>query len=266
MSLPWRDQLHIALGPTEVVHLRRQLGMGGARVDTGVVRVEPAADAPAWRAPLDGLAMLWPVLATRPASVRVVLSNRFVRYAVVPWREDLSSPTEREEFTRHCFRETYGDSADGWALRENPEPHGRPSLACAVDRELLDSLRALSRGTRLRLGAIQPLFMTAFNEYRRALGDTGCFLVYERGRLCGATYERGEWRSAMSARVDGEGLTGAAIEREIVLHGVAEDVPVFLCIVDESPAPDSFSRPVKLLAPRRRMHLDYAAARLRSTA
>lgn len=265
MSPQWRERLHVAISPTEVVHLRRSIGVRGARIESGVTRVQPADGAPAWRASLDMLAQLWPSMAERPAAMRVVLSNRFVRYAVVPWRDDLRSPDEREGFVRHCFREAYGPAAEAWAVRENPEPHGRASLACAVDRELLDGLRSLARGTRLRLGAIQPLFMTAFNEHRAALGPTGCFLVYEHGRLCGAAYADGEWRSAMSARVDG-GLTAQVLEREILLHGVPDDVPVFLCIVGESSPPQDMARAVKVLEPRAHMHLDYAAARLGSAA
>ncbi|HEX4944873.1 MAG TPA: hypothetical protein VFV55_11010 [Usitatibacteraceae bacterium] len=262
MLLPWRDELHIAIRPTELVRVRRTFGARGVRAEHATSPVEPAADNRAWRSAIDVLAQGVAQLAERPASVRIVLSNHFVRYAIAPWRDDMRSPAEREGFIRHCFRENYGDAAEGWVIRENPEPYGRASLACAVDRELVDAVRDVFRGTRLSLAAIQPLFMAAFNKYRKALGSTGCFLVYEKGRLCGATYADGEWRSALAVRVEEGCFNAATIERELLLQGVPEDFPVFLCQVDDASDPGTFARPVKRLDPPGLDEPDFTAALL----
>lgn len=262
MLLPWRDEIHIALRPTELVRVRRTFGARGARAEHATERVEPTAEGPAWRGALDALGQCAAQLDARPASVRIVLSNHFIRYAIAPWRDDIRSPAERDGFIRHCFRENYGSAADAWLIRENPEPYGRASLACAVDRELVDGVRDIFRGTRLNLGAIQPLFMAAFNKYRKSLGTTGCFLVHEEGRLCGATYAEGEWRNVLAVRVEEGRFSPGTIERELLLHGVPEDVPVHLCVVDDRVSPGTFVRPVRVLEPLALDEPDFTTALL----
>jgi hypothetical protein len=248
--LPWRDEIDFALGPEALVHVRRSRGLRRVAVDAGVVPVRSVPGAPPWQGAVDALRESLPALSRRPALARVVLSSHFVRFTVVPWRDDLRTGAERDAFVRHCFREAYGEAAGHWLIRESREPHGRPSLACAVDAGLAGELEDLFRGTRLRLRAIEPLLMAAFNGHRRGLGTTGCFLLQEKGRLCGASFERGEWRNVLSTRVDEEPASASIVEREVLLLGVPTEAPVFLCIVDgSSPPAIPGSRPVTCLGP-----------------
>ena len=38
----------------------------------------------------------------------ILLSNHFVRYWLVPWRDEISSPQEFEAYARICCDEVYG--------------------------------------------------------------------------------------------------------------------------------------------------------------
>jgi hypothetical protein len=92
--------------------------------------------------------------------------------------------------------------------------------------------------------------MAAFNGHRRGLGTTGCFLLPERGRLCGASFERSEWRGVLATRIGEETASASIVEREVLLLGVPAEAPVYLCIVDGSPPPAApESRPVTCLGP-----------------
>ena len=250
MSLPWRDPLAVWLAPAEVTVRRRNFGLRGIGEQVHVLHPEPAAQAPAWRPAVDALARSLEGSHARGGRARVVLSNHFVRYVVARWHDDLNSIAERQAFIHHCFRETYGAAADSWTLREAPEPHGKASLACAIDGGLLEALRETFRRAHMRVASVQPLFMAAFNRHRRTLGDSGCLLVYEKGRLCSACFEQAEWRSVSNARVDAARMLPVALEREIVLHGLDEQVPAYLCMVHDCELPTPLARPVKILERR----------------
>jgi hypothetical protein len=228
----------------------RDFGFRGFGERERRMRPQLVLRAPAWKAAVDALAQALDPPPPRAARARVVLSNHFVRYAVVPWREDLASPPEREAFMREVFQEAYGNACAGWTLREDNAAAGFPSLACGVDTQLIETLRETFRKARMRVAAIQPLYMSAFNRHRRAAGERGCFLVYEHGRLCSGSFHDNRWRSIHSSRVEVGTPIEAAIEAEVMRHGMEPDAPVFLCAVDECELPPAFARPVTVLEQR----------------
>ena len=109
--------------------------------------------------------------AARPGTrLTCLVGGGAVRYRVVPWREALSSPSERQAFAAHCFQEAYGDGARGWNVRQHTTRYGRATLASAIDGALLDRLEALALARRLRLVSVQPSLMHAFNVRRHGIG------------------------------------------------------------------------------------------------
>jgi hypothetical protein len=240
----------VTLAPGEVSIALRDFGFRGFGERVRALRPQLVLRAPAWKSAVDALAQALDPPPPRAARARVVLSNHFVRYAIVPWRDGADSPAEREAFVRRTFQETYGSACDAWTLREDNAVAGSASLACGVDTQLLDSLRETFKKARVRIAAIQPLYMSAFNRHRRVVGDNGCFLVYEHGRLCSGSFHDNQWRGVNSARVEVGTPIEAAMERELVLHGLGVDAPVFLCAVDECDLPAAFSRPVTVVERR----------------
>ena len=90
-----------------------------------------------------------------------MLSNHWLRFAVVPWSDDLTRPAERQALAQGVLDEIYGDngafeiciSEAGYASR-----HWRPRC-----RELRASnCRWPSRWSTLPLLSLQPLLMQAF--------------------------------------------------------------------------------------------------------
>jgi len=134
--------------------------------------------------------------------VRVVLSNHFVRYALVPWSRSLSDPAEEEAYVRHHFVRIHGERAKAWALRWSEDSADAPRLASAVDATLLDEIKAsFPPGGKARLVSIQPALMAAANHARRALPDSGAWLVVaETDRACVALYGHGGWRAVQNAK------------------------------------------------------------------
>jgi hypothetical protein len=124
------------------------------------------------------------------AEVTVILSNHFVRYAVVP---DDSAATDDEALAlaRFHFTKIHGERAKGWEVRLSD------GLACAIDAALLAGLK----GMFPKLASVQPALMAAYNGARKRIAREGAWLVLaEAERVCVARLGAERWASVHNAR------------------------------------------------------------------
>jgi hypothetical protein len=190
-------------------------------------------DGPLWQAPATALAPLLAEPEWRHARAELVLSNHFVRYAIVPWRDDLGSEAERRAFMRHCFARIYGAPAETWELRVSEMRYGVAAVASAVEPGLLAALRSASGPAALRLVSIDPLLAAAFNRARRQIvAGRYWFAVAEPGRLCSAYIEEGVWRRLRCQPLDADWQHALPrlLTRERLLAGdAAAEASLYLC-------------------------------------
>lgn len=239
MSPLWRDELRVVLAPDQVVLVR----LGWTLTRHGLVpRVEaksvadcvPAADSEtAWDAAIQALEVELPRLLARKTIAKVVLSNHFMRYTLVPWSETLSDAAEEQAYARHCFRQLYGADAAQWELRLNAERIGLPQLASAVDARLLVALRGVFERHGVTLRSIQPRLMAAYNNCGPALQVCNAwFALYEPGCLCLALLQQGRWASVRTMRIgsDWRAALSLLLEREAYqVEQYAKTNEVFFC-------------------------------------
>lgn len=198
------DQIRISLASERLTLVRLRGGLRRRVAAKQIIECPaPAGDAP-WRAALEALACALSQAEWQRAEARVVLSSGLVRYGLVPWSGALHSPQEQEALVRHSFAKVYGDRVTQWTMRWSTAGKGAPSMTCAVDKGLLDGLRALAKPARLRLQSVQPYLMAAFNQWRRQLkGQTAWFALAERDRLCLALLHHGQWQHIRSRSLAG---------------------------------------------------------------
>lgn len=208
MSPLLRDELRVLLGPDQValVRIGREFTSRGLkhRVLTKTVKdcAAVASNETPWDVAIKTLETELPGQANRKTFATVILSNHFVRYAVVPWNETLSDEAEEMALARHCFKQVYGEVTEPWELRLSPEKSGVRQLASAVDGRLLAVLRALFEQAGVALESVQPCLMTVYNNCRASLQQQSAWLVlHEPGCLCLALLEQGRWASVRTMRV-----------------------------------------------------------------
>lgn len=228
MSLRWSEQICAALSPTRVSAAVWSRGWSREPAERTMIDCDDASGGPRWAPSLTGLRGWVASRPARRAGLHVVLSNRFLRYAVLPWHDGLAASQERAAQARHLMRDTYGEAAAQWHLKVAEAGYGEPALACAVDRRLVESLHDIADEGRLRLDAIQPLLMVAYNRFRRELGNDACLLVLEPGVLCCAVLRGGRWQTVQVSQMGDAGWSEALVERQIAVHDLPTDMPVFL--------------------------------------
>lgn len=165
-------------------------------------------------------------------SLTVVLSSHFVRFGLIPWSEQITSPDELERYARLHFEEIYGARADSWVLRLSPEAAGRPRLAVAIERGLLARMQAAVAASGLRLQSVQPYLMTAFNHFAKSLPQEDfVFLLAEPGRSSLLVFRDGGWTGVRStAAGDSDSALDALLARESLLQGLGAAEPLALYV------------------------------------
>lgn len=165
----------------------------------------------------------------------VIVSNHFVRYAVIPWKIELAVAAERQAYMQHCFSLAYGDVAKTWDLRMSEPVFGQPAIASAIHEGLLQRLHAVFSEFDMPLAAVHPHLMLAINQtvtqvsqQKRAL--TFWLVAIQNGRVCLTLLENGGWRAVKNVTIEAdvsEQVT-ALIQRETVNCNVSFEAPVLL--------------------------------------
>lgn len=199
----WPDQLGIALFPERLLLVRASAGFRRRLLHKEIVDFAPAeAGVPLWQPAADALAAKVAAGALAKADVSLILSNRFVHYAVVPWSDSLGTKEEELAFARHCFARVYGSEAENWALKLSSANPRKARLACAVEQTLIDALNTCMGPLAGRYRSLQPHLVASFNRVRARLGEQPAWVVVaEPGLLCLALLQEGCWQSVRTVKV-----------------------------------------------------------------
>jgi len=160
------------------------------------------AAAPLWQAAVDALAAEIAAGTMTGARTTLVLSNRFVHYAPVPYSDALGGPEEELAYVRHCFARVHGSQVDGWAIRLSQAGPREIRLACGMEQTLVDALAKVMAPLGGHYRSLQPHLMASFNRWRTRLrGGPRWFVVAEPGLLCVALLCEGQWHSVRTLKV-----------------------------------------------------------------
>jgi hypothetical protein len=220
----WSSQLDILLRPGEI-HIGQRPGLlsGRNRRAARVYPVTPEASGEPWRSCVERLGS---ALAEERAAgaLHLVLSDHFLRDALVPWNENLVADAERLAFARLALSEIYGNMSDGWSVTLDQQPAGQPSFACAMDRDMLQALRDITNRPRLRLRSVGSALADRINRHRAALrAREFCLASLEPGRLTLAFRNQSGWLAVRTRRVEDplETLSGV-LRQEAAAAGAAD--------------------------------------------
>ena len=138
----------------------------------------------------------------------MVLSNHFVRYAVLPERDGAASSEEELALARFHLTKIHGERVKGWEVRVSER-----LARCAIDAALLEGIKAcFSRTQKPRLVSVQPRLMAAYNAARGRIPREGAWLLLaEPGRTCLARIAAKGWASVHNGR---EADVDELLERE----------------------------------------------------
>jgi len=186
VSRLWPDELGVHLAPRRMCLVRTRRGLRRSVVREMSVPVDSPGPG-GWEGALAAFEAKLAEPEWAGAGVRAVLSDHWVRYAVVPYVEELSNAEERDAHARELLASVYGDAVSGWTLCVSDAPPGASRLACAMPSALLQGLREACARARAKLVSAQPQLIAAHNNWRHALPtDDAWFVTIDEGTMAAA--------------------------------------------------------------------------------
>lgn len=161
--------------------------------------------------------------------LEVVLSNTWVRYAVLPWQTSLADDRLCQDYARSLLAEQYGDAANGWSLTLSPLLPGRNRIVSAIDARWLTGLSELAGQHRLKLSSVRPLLASVYNQLESKLPPDALLAVVEPQRLCLLQLGGGDWVNLYNRMLSEpweRRLPGLVAQASASLDAI--DLPVFI--------------------------------------
>jgi hypothetical protein len=193
-----------------VVARRTRLGGFGAPERLPVESVPGSGSnvgaAEPWRAAVDRLAQWLTEQKGQSVRVHVLLSGRFVRWQLLPWRTELTSLRERAAFAALRLREVFGKNVEGWTIAPCSVAPGHTAPVAAIDRALLAALQQVCESAGAQLQQVGTTFSQAFDNGRRAIqGSPAWFGTLEADTLTLGLLVQGEWVALQTQRLATDG-------------------------------------------------------------
>jgi hypothetical protein len=241
----FRSSLRVGIGPAGLRLVGRSGGWlkrdaaGAGRLST--VAVEPGRSPADWRPALEALLPALAEAGAEGGEVTVVLSNHFVRYALLAPNPALKKDAEWREFARHRLASIHGAVSDDWQVRVSAAQAGGVRIVSAADKALIEEVRAKVGDAGGSLVSAQPNLIAAFNRTRELIGDSASWLVIrESGRVTMALFEEGTWKALRTRRFEDGTDVGLdeILERECALLALPGECTRAVVYVDEDFAVD----------------------------
>ena len=96
--------------------------------------------------------------------VKVILSNHFVRFCVVPWHDKVVSSADWQAIAQQVFRQQFGAVASEWRIAISFAKYGETMLAAAMDDSLYIQLENCAKQFGFTIDSIAPLLAALLNQ------------------------------------------------------------------------------------------------------
>jgi hypothetical protein len=197
----WRDEVGIFVGPSKIVLARMRRGIRPKCIAEQGIPVAESADGD-WSPALDTLGEQLDNEMWQDANLRVVVSDHWARFAVVPWSPELSKDAERITHAKMILTSTYGEMIDQWTTCLSDSPPNSPAIVSAIPTELLDQLEQIVATRKLRIVSLQPHLIVSYNSWREYLPDaTAWFASIDDGSLSAMHLTNGRCDKIRSVRI-----------------------------------------------------------------
>ncbi|MGX9773213.1 hypothetical protein ACWYXN_06850 [Janthinobacterium aestuarii] len=228
MSLLLRNKLRIVLCRDQLSLAITARGWRKPASESIVLSCQTVDGVPEWAPALAALDS-WLGANKMAATVEVILSDRLVRYAMMPWSAEITSGAERRVMAQIHFQSLFGATAGEWEIQMSQAGYAQARLACAIDPQFLRVLRGLTSKHKLRLASLRPYLMSVVNQWRKQIAGDALLVVMESDQCLMASFKNGGWCSVRSFRLRTHADTdmGLLVDRELVLQGL-EGATVYL--------------------------------------
>lgn len=211
-----------------------QIGLGTSYASIGIVKsgrvsyfqfqyVQSEANAEyPWHPSLTLIQNWLAALGSRRANIHVYLSSELAALHSLPWRDELTEPSQQRLIAINHWQKVYGQAAADWDVQISSTAYGQPWLASGVDAHLLAQLQALSGQT---LKSVQSVTISLFNQLHQQCKARDYWFVVREPHRINAIYMQNKrlllLRTLPVDAINADTLNDVLL-REIRLAGLAD--------------------------------------------
>ncbi|WP_373987772.1 hypothetical protein [Duganella sp. BuS-21] len=121
--------------------------------------------------------------------IDVLVSDSVAMLAVLPWQEQLSTPSELHGYALACFEQQSIELTDGWTLQTAFRHHRAAGLAYAVRTDWISQLLVILQTADLSLRSVLPISAAAYLRHRPpSPNKPSTLLLSEAKRITALSY------------------------------------------------------------------------------
>ncbi len=201
MSPLWRDEIGVFVGPSKVILARMRRGIRPKCIAEQGISVD-ASHAGHWQPAIDTLRQQVANELWQDTNLRLVVSDLWARYAVLPWSAEISGTAERLAHARLILNNMYGEVADQWTIALSENRPRTATVVSAIPTQLIDDIRSAVSQNKIRLISLQPHLIVAFNGWRNKVPDSSAwFASIDEGSLAALHLTDGHCDRVRSIRI-----------------------------------------------------------------
>lgn len=239
MLLSQHKELRVVLCPDKSIVVVLRNGLRRKVISQAIVPATPASTSD-WRPAMETLEQWLKDSDLEKANVKILLSSSFIRFAMMPFSEDVSNYAERLAVVGLLFESIYGETAKQWKLTLDDEEFGEPCLAVAMDTALWDALNQMVASSPLRIVSIQPYVASVLNAFINQIHDGESLLVVvENGQAILIDIRNkkivGVRKTMLSVDSD-ESEIVSLLQREMLISGLNEEIAKVYLHVASNPS------------------------------
>jgi len=128
-------------------------------------------------------------------SIDIVLSNNFVRFGLLPWRDDVFKKADWQALATAHMQQIYGSVVGSWQVHTQAQGYGKPYLISAIDTNFLVQLEIVMKQLAAKVESVTPVFDYVAERYKKKLSNDDALLIAEPGRLVLGVWKQNAWQS-----------------------------------------------------------------------
>lgn len=223
------ERLSIELSP-QACRIRRKTRWGkNSTTNEILVSAVSNHQSSNWQPAIEALTKFFLERKSVRSEVEITLSDRFARYVIIPWSDALRNAREVDALAKARFEEVFGDSVQRWEMKGDMRVYGCDGLACAIDVDLVQQLKAIAFDRKWKINSLTTHFVRVVNRHRKQIPANAIIATGMDDSWALMCRVGGHWRSSRVIARDAFGTSvRARMEQELLWLGICEDVPMLV--------------------------------------
>ncbi|QRX82577.1 hypothetical protein [Glaciimonas sp. PAMC28666] len=136
--------------------------------------------------------------------IELAIGYPYVNHMILPWQDEIIAPADRLAYAESMLQQHYGLVRSDWYCEISQEKFGRPAIASAIRRDIVDEILLACNNQKLRVQRVQTLLSDTIDRHPDVLHADAVFVVQQADGYEFGFRQDGRWRYAFALPGNGQ--------------------------------------------------------------